>query len=79
MSTSLDEARAIVSVQDNGPGVSPDSRASLFEWSDSTKPDGMGIGLSICRTIIDAHDGEIWLESSDEQGSCFRFSLPLDP
>ena len=79
VSTSIRDGRAVVSVQDNGHGVLPIAQASLFEWSDSTKPDGMGIGLSICKTIIDAHDGEIWLEKNDGQGSCFRFSLPLDP
>ncbi len=57
--------------------MAADSVASLFDWSDSTKPDGMGIGLSICRTIIAAHDGTIWLEKSGSTGSCFCFSLPL--
>ena len=79
ISSSVEKGCAIVSVQDNGPGVLPETRATLFDWSDSTKPDGMGIGLSICRTIIEAHGGEIWLESSGGEGSCFRFSLPLDP
>jgi two-component system sensor kinase FixL len=77
ISTSVAEGFAIVSVQDNGPGVEPDSVASLFDWSDSTKPDGMGIGLSICRTIVSAHGGEIWLVKSPRRGACFRFSLPL--
>jgi len=77
ISTLARENRAIVSVRDNGPGLSPEKAASLFDWSESAKPDGMGIGLSICRTIIDAHGGHIWLESSNAEGTCFRFSLPI--
>ncbi|MDB5705102.1 MAG: hypothetical protein JWN66_2218 [Sphingomonas bacterium] len=77
ISTLVKEDRAIVSVRDNGAGVAPDIAGSLFEWADSTKPDGMGIGLSICRTIIDAHDGAIWLEESGSGGAHFRFSVPL--
>jgi two-component system sensor kinase FixL len=79
ISTLAKENRAIVSVRDNGPGLSAQTAASLFDWSESAKPDGMGIGLSICRTIIDAHGGNIWLESSDSEGTCFRFSLPILP
>jgi two-component system, LuxR family, sensor kinase FixL len=77
ISTSVSEDRVVVSVEDNGPGVLRAARASLFDWSDSTKPDGTGIGLSICRTIVDAHGGDIWLENSGSEGTCFRFSLPL--
>ena len=77
ISTLARENRVIVSVRDNGTGLSPQTAASLFYWSESAKPEGMGIGLSICRTIIDAHGGNIWLENSDSDGTCFRFSLPL--
>lgn len=68
----------IVSVQDTGPGVEAESAQRIFTWLDSTKEMGMGLGLSICRTIIEAHGGRIWLEDSNQQGSEFRFSLPRE-
>ena len=68
----------VVSVSDNGPGFSPEMAGSLFEWAHSSKRGGMGIGLSICRQIIEAHHGRIWLESTSDAGSCLAFSLPLD-
>jgi two-component system sensor kinase FixL len=68
---------AVLSVADTGPGVSPDVAKTLFGMSDSRKPEGMGIGLSISRTIIEAHEGKIWLEESGNEGSRFCFSLPV--
>lgn len=65
----------VVSVQDTGPGV-PEGR-ELFTQFETTKADGMGLGLSLCRTIIDGNGGEIWLERNGVPGACFRFSLPL--
>lgn len=66
-----------VSVRDTGPGIAADSAQGIFTWSDSVKEGGMGLGLSICRTIIEAHGGRIWLEDSSKTGSEFRFSIPL--
>ncbi len=66
----------IVCVRDTGPGVEAESAQRIFTWLDSTKEMGMGLGLSICRTIIEAHGGRIWLEDSSQHGSEFRFSLP---
>lgn len=65
-----------VRVVDTGFGVSAESALSIFEWSDSVKESGMGLGLSICRTIIEAHRGRIWLEASGPEGSEFCFSVP---
>lgn len=76
ISTSVKENCVVVSVRDSGPGVTSGAAADLFEWSDSSKPGGMGIGLSICRTIIEAHGGRIWLESGSG-GADFRFSVPI--
>ena len=67
----------IVSVFDNGSGIAPDKVGTLFEWTHSSKADGMGIGLSICHHIVEAHGGRIWLESTSDVGSCLSFSLPL--
>ncbi|MDP4605568.1 MAG: ATP-binding protein [Erythrobacter sp.] len=68
-----------VSVADNGTGVSPEAAATMFAWAESSKVGGMGIGLSICRTIIELYHGSIWLERSGPEGSEFRFSLPQPP
>ena len=65
-----------VSIADNGPGISIEKRKTLFDWTESDKSEGMGLGLSISRTIIDRQGGKIWLESTSEQGSEFAFTLP---
>jgi two-component system sensor kinase FixL len=76
VSTKVEADRAIVSVGDTGVGIAPEMSARLFEWTDSAKPDGMGIGLSISRTIVEAHEGDIWLEDGREGRTCFCFSVP---
>lgn len=63
-------------VQDNGPGISTQNLPSLFNPFFTTKPEGMGMGLSICRSIIDAHGGRIWAESDLGHGAALNFSLP---
>lgn len=67
----------VVSVKDSGPGLTAASAQGLFTWSDSIKEDGMGLGLSISRTIVESHGGRIWLEESSEAGTEFRFSVPI--
>lgn len=71
------EQFVIVSVIDTGAGVPITKAESIFQWSDSSKEGGMGLGLSICRTIIEAHRGKIWLAGSGLDGSEFCFSVPL--
>jgi signal transduction histidine kinase len=65
------------SLADNGPGIPAEVARRLFEPGKSTKEGGMGIGLSICRRIIDAHGGKIWAEDNQEGGARFCFTLPL--
>jgi len=65
-----------IAVSDSGPGIHPDVAARLFEPFLSTKEDGMGIGLSICRTIIEAQGGKIWSAASPLGGAAFHFTLP---
>ena len=64
-----------VSVTDSGAGLAPEVRAHLFQPFVTTKQKGMGLGLSICRTIVEAHGGKIWVESRPQGGTIFRFTL----
>lgn len=68
-----------VSVSDTGTGVSAEAAKGIFRWTDSEKKGGMGLGLSISRTIVEGHEGHIWLERSDGTGSTFCFSVPHSP
>jgi PAS domain S-box-containing protein len=63
-------------VIDRGNGVAPGTHAKLFEPFYSTKSDGMGMGLNICRTIIEFHQGRLWVEDNPDGGAIFRFTLP---
>ena len=68
---------AEASVSDTGPGVPPDKLEEIFAPFFSTKPQGMGMGLSIARTIIDAHGGRIYAENVLSGGAVFHIRLPL--
>jgi signal transduction histidine kinase len=63
-------------VQDTGPGLSPESLSRLFEPFYTTKPEGMGIGLCICRSIIEAHGGRLWATGCEPRGALFQFTIP---
>ena len=65
-----------VGVRDTGPGLSPESLSRLFEPFYTTKPDGMGIGLCICRSIIEAHGGRLWAIPCEPRGALFQFTIP---
>jgi two-component system sensor kinase FixL len=68
---------AMVSVSDTGRGISPKIADQLFQPFVTTKADrGTGVGLSICRTIVEAHGGRIWIEPNLPCGTTFRFTLP---
>jgi signal transduction histidine kinase len=68
---------AELSVSDRGPGIPEDQLKGVFEPFYTSKAGGMGMGLSIARTIIEAHDGLIWANNRDHGGASFRFKLPL--
>ena len=70
------EGQVLVSVRDSGIGIAPGAASRLFETFYTTKPHGMGLGLSICRRIIDAHGGRIWASGHQKPGATFFFSLP---
>jgi signal transduction histidine kinase len=72
------EGKVEVAVQDSGPGVSPDRLPRLFDSFFTTKTHGMGLGLSIVRSIVEAHGGRIWVENNPTGGACFRFTLPMN-
>jgi signal transduction histidine kinase len=65
-----------VAVRDSGPGLSPDSLERLFDAFYTTKLGGMGMGLSICRSIIEAHGGRVWAAANVPRGAIFHFTLP---
>jgi len=68
---------AVISISDSGPGIPPEKLAEVFDPFFTTKQQGMGIGLSIARTIMQAHRGRIWAENQREGGAVFHLSMPL--
>jgi two-component system sensor kinase FixL len=68
---------ALFSVTDTGTGIAPEIAQHLFEPFVTSKPNGMGVGLSICRTIVEAHGGRITAESNKDGGTTFEFTIPL--
>jgi PAS domain S-box-containing protein len=65
-----------VAVRDSGPGIDPEHLERVFEAFYTTKQSGVGMGLSICRSIIDAHGGRLWSEANEPRGAVFQFTLP---
>jgi PAS domain S-box-containing protein len=68
----------LVAVRDSGPGLKPESIERVFDPFYTTKPTGMGVGLSICRSIIEAHGGRLWATANTPQGAIFQFTLGQD-
>jgi C4-dicarboxylate-specific signal transduction histidine kinase len=67
-----------VTIQDSGVGLDPKCLEQLFEPFHTTKPQGLGMGLPISRSIIEAHGGRLWAEPGDGRGATFRFTLPVE-
>ena len=70
------ESGVLVAVRDCGPGIDPGHLERVFEAFYTTKTSGVGMGLSICRSIIDAHGGRLWAEKNEPRGAVFQFTLP---
>jgi signal transduction histidine kinase len=70
------EGQVLVSIEDNGVGVSPEDELRLFQAFFTKRADGMGMGLSISRSIIESHGGRIWVSCNDGPGATFQFTLP---
>src|SRR5690606_13988629 len=71
------EGMVRVEIGDQGPGVELPDR--IFEPFFTTKGDGMGMGLAICRSIVESHGGRLWTENNEPKGAKFVFTLPIDP
>jgi signal transduction histidine kinase len=79
ITTSQTEPNAVcLGVRDTGPGLSAKTLPRLFEPFYTTKPNGMGMGLSICRSIIEAHGGRLWATRCEPRGALFQFTIPAD-
>jgi two-component system sensor histidine kinase DctS len=74
--TSADAEGVQVSVRDSGSGIPPEVADKLFAPFFTTKPDGMGMGLNICRSIVELHRGRLWFEPADGGGTVFILKLP---
>jgi PAS domain S-box-containing protein len=68
----------VITVKDSGPGIEPENLDRIFDRFFTTKSNGMGMGLSICRSIVEAHNGRLWAEPDVRPGSVFRISLPVN-
>ena len=73
----FDDTVVRVAVSDNGPGIDPQTAHHLFNAFSTTKPEGMGMGLAISRSIIEAHGGRLWTEANHKSGAMFQFTLPI--
>ncbi|MBV8321538.1 MAG: ATPase, partial [Hyphomicrobiales bacterium] len=76
ISTEVDQAGVLVAARDSGPGIDPMQLERIFEAFYTTKSSGVGMGLSICRSIIAAHGGRLWAEANEPRGAVFQFTLP---
>jgi signal transduction histidine kinase len=71
-----DPEGVLIQVQDSGTGLDPEQAERIFQPFFTTKPEGIGVGLSISRSIVEAHGGRLWVTAGAPQGAVFQFTLP---
>jgi signal transduction histidine kinase len=76
-SASAERTHVLITVRDSGPGLDPQMVDRLFEPFYTTKPEGLGMGLTISRSIIEAHGGRLWAKPNVSPGAVFQFTLPI--
>jgi signal transduction histidine kinase len=74
----IDDRMLEISIADHGHGLAEEDAERIFTPFYTTKPDGMGIGLAICRSIIEFHQGRLWVEPRPDGGTIFRFTVPIE-
>ena len=74
-----DSEGVLIAVEDSGPGLAPEALERPFEAFYTTKPGGLGMGLSICRSIIEAHQGRLWASANVPRGAVFQITVPASP
>jgi signal transduction histidine kinase len=72
----IDADQVQVSVADSGPGLDPNAASRIFDPFYTTKASGMGMGLSICRSLVQNHGGRLWATANNGEGTSFHFTLP---
>jgi signal transduction histidine kinase len=72
------EGRLQISVSDSGPGLPPTKEKQIFDPFFTTKPQGSGMGLAICRSIVESHGGRLWADPNGDRGACLSFTLPVE-
>jgi C4-dicarboxylate-specific signal transduction histidine kinase len=77
VTTEQHDSRIILAVEDSGPGIDPQKLESIFDAFVTTKPNGMGLGLAICRMIVEQHGGELSASLAHSRDSLFRIVLPV--
>jgi signal transduction histidine kinase len=70
--------QVLVAVEDSGPGLDPQNTDRVFDAFYTTKPDGMGMGLAICKSIVEAHGGRMWATANKPKGAVLHFTLPRE-
>ena len=79
LQVSSTDDNVLFAVADQGPGIPEEQQEKVVEAFFTTKPEGMGMGLNICRSIIESHAGRLWVESNQPRGCIFKFTLPVHP